>query len=285
MMRLPLLIISLSLLLLAISGCGDENRKGQGDELEAVEIEATPVEPASEIADFKFHTMVANIPSPLVTYDILKAADAPYIKDLSNPLENRSKYHVESRKAMNFGVYMADFGHALLNNDNQKALKYYAAAHGLAKELGFGPVLDEVVNERLIANVGNSDSAKVIINDAYEAVDKYLESNDQLKTAGYIISGGWAQTQYIVLYLLTDTEHEELLNHLRNEVYNQQLHIGNLISFLIEYQNDSHVATLIEQLAAVKGAYDLLIDAGDVTGDKMDGLVSAIAQFRSEIIN
>jgi len=284
-MRLQLLIISISLLSLAICGCGGKNTGSSGGELEAVEIEATPAEPASEIADFKFHTLVANIPSPLVTYDILKAANAPYIKDLSNPLGNRSKYQLESSKAMNFGVYMADFGHALLNDDNQKALRYYAAAYDLAKGLGFDAVLDKVVNERLIANVGNTDSAKVIINEVYEALDTYLESNDQLKTAGYIISGGWAETQHIVLYLVKDTQSESLLEHLRNEVYKQQLHIGNLISFLTEYGSDSDVNALIEQLATVKEAYDLLIDAGDVTGDKMDGLVSAISKFRSNIID
>jgi hypothetical protein len=268
-------------MLLTIFGCG-------GPEVQVAEedvstVEETPVAPVSDMIDFKFHTLVANIPSPLVTYELLRESGVPYYKNLSNPLENRGKYQVESSKAMNFGVYMADFGYALLNEDNQKALKYYAASHNLAKDLGFGPVLDQVVNERLIANVGNSDSAKVIINDTYKAIDRYLRSNDQQKTASYIITGGWMQTQYIVLGMIDDTQSGDILEHLRKEVYKQQMHIGNLITFLIEYQGDADVASLIEHLATVKGAYDRLVDVGDVDGEKKENLKSAINSMRTKI--
>lgn len=282
-MRSYLLILPISLLLLTIIGCG--GAEVQVAEEDVIAIEETPVAPASEMIDFKFHTLVANIPSPLITYELLRESGVQYYKNLSNPLENRGKYQVESSKAMNFGVYMADFGYALLNEDNQKALKYYAASHNLAKELGFGPVLDRVVNERLIANVGNSDSAKAIINDTYKALDKYLRSNNQQKTAGYIITGGWMQTQYIVLVMIDDAQSGEILEHLREEVYKQQLHIGNLITFLIEYQDDADVASLIEHLASVKGTYDQLVDAVDVEGDKMQNLKSAISAMRTKIIN
>ena len=283
MMRFPLIVFSISVLVLTIIGCGGPEVEVSEEDI--IAIEAITADPVSDMADFKFHTLVANIPSPLVTYDLLRRTGTPYYKELSNPLENRSKYQLESSRALNFGVYMADFGYALLNNDNQKALKYYAAAHDLAKGLGFGPVLDEVVNERLIANVGNSDSAKVIINDAYEALDKYLRSNDQLKTAGYIITGGWMQTQHIVLAMIEESESGEVLTHLQGEVYKQQLHIGNLITFLIEYQNDADVASLIEHLAKVKGAYDQLVDAMDVDGAKMKNLQSVITEMRTSITN
>jgi len=281
-MRICLLVLSISLLL-TVLGCGGLDVEVADEEVMA--IEEMPLEPASEVTDFKFHTLIANIPSPLTTYELLQESGAPYHNDLSNPLENRNKYLVEASKALNFGVYMADFGYALLNEDNQKALRYYAVSHTLAKELGFGSVLDQVVNERLIANVGNTDSAKVIINDAYKALDKYLRSNDQQKTAGYIITGGWMQTQHIVLVMIDDAEARVMMEHLREEVYKQQSHIGNLITFLIEYQDDTDVASLIDQLAVVKGEYDQLVDAVDVEGEKVENLKSAVSVMRDQIIN
>ena len=179
-MRYSLFIIPLALVITAILSCGDRVDVLHEDLPE--EVVKIP-EPKTEEADFKFHTLVANIPSPMVTYEVMKESGAAYIKYLSNSLDNRTRYNIESSKAMNFGVYMADFGYALLNDDNQKSLKYYAVAHDIAKELGFGGILDEVVNERLIANVGNIDSSKVILNDAYKALDRYLKTNDQLKTS------------------------------------------------------------------------------------------------------
>jgi len=284
-MRIRRDIVAGSLVLIGLGfyGCDGNDVEVAQEEIQA--IQGVVAEPVSELAEFKFHNLMANIPSPLVTYNILQESGAPYYKELSNPLETRSRYTLESSKGQNFGVYMADFGYALLNNDNQKALKYYAAAHDLANDLGFGAVLDAVVNERLVTNFGNTDSAKVLINDAYRAVDTYLRSNDQLKTAGYMLTGGWMQTQYIVLSMLEGSESETVVNHLRGEVYKQQLNIANLTSFLVEYQSDPHVASLIEELATVKGAYDLLVDAMDVEGGKLEGLKVAISTLRSKIIN
>jgi len=279
-MRKYLLVLSISLLL-SVLGCGGPDVQVE----EVMPIEEMPLEHASEVIDFKFHTLIANIPSPLATYELLRESGAPYLNTLSNPLENRAKYLVEASKAMNFGVYMADFGYALLNVDNQKALKYYAVSRTLAEDLGFGAVLDQVVNERLIDNVGNTDSAKVLINDAYKALDKYLRSNDQQKTAGYIITGGWMQTQHIVLVMIDDAEAGRVMEHLKEDVYKQQLHIGNLITFLIEYQDDTDVASLIEQLVLVKGAYDQLVDSVDVEGEKIKNLKSTISAMRNQIIN
>ena len=121
------------------------------------------------------------------------------------------------------------------------------------------------------------------MNDTYAALDKYLRSNDQLKTSGYIITGGWIQTQYVVLAMMEETESDEVIKHLREEVYRQQLHIGNLIAFLIEFQGDADVASLIEQLVTVKGAYDQLVDAKDVVGEKIEKLQSAISTMRTKI--
>lgn len=282
-MKSPLWIFLFALFFTTIYGCGERVDVLHKDD-EVNEPIAEP-EPATEEAEFKFHTLVANIPSPLVTYEIMKFANAPYIKYLSNTLENRSRYVVESTKAMNFGIYMADFGYALLNDDNQKALKYYAVSHDIAKELGFGAVLDEVVNERLIANVGNIDSSKEILNDAYKALDKYLQTNDQLKTSGYILSGGWLQSQYIVLNVLEESESDSLSLHLQSEIYAQRQHVENLISFLIEYQGDQGIATLIEQLVGVKNVYDRLTEAEKITGDKLVELKAAIAKIRTTIIS
>jgi hypothetical protein len=269
-----------------LSSCGGS----QEEVVDQVEVvEEAPTEVASdkeinELADFKFHSLIANIPSPLNTYDMLHNSGAPYNLDLCNSIEKRENYLTNSSVATNFGVYMADLGYISCNGDNQKIITTYSVVRSFAEKLGFSAILDGVVKDRLQENVGNKDSSMAILDEAYIAMDEYLKSNDQLLNAGFIVAGSWVESQHIALAMLKDPQVYEANEPLRQEIQQQRLHIANLIKFLEEFKDDADVANLLGGFIAVQSAYNHLVDVEDATPESISRLEGAIALIRHSIV-
>lgn len=272
--------------IMIFSSCG-------GSQEEAIEqaevVKEAPAEEATEteineLADFKFHSLIANIPSPLNTYDMLHNSGAPYNLDLCNPIEKRENYHTNASIATNFGVYMADLGYISCNGDNQKTITSYAVVRSFSEKLGFSTILDGVVKDRLQENVGNKDSSLVILDEAYIAMDEYLKSNDQLLNAGFIVAGSWVESQHIALAMLKDSQVYATNEPLIKEIQQQRLHIANMIKFLQEFKDDEDVANLLGGFIAVQSAYNHLVDVDDVTPESITRLEGAIALIRHAIV-
>jgi len=270
-------------------GCGGDGNQNDIEDEEVTE-EETAIAPASELpenelADFKFHTFIANIPSPLETFELLKKAGVSYNDGVGNPVENRKNYTSSTSIALNYGIYMADLGYFSLNEQSQQSIKYYAASRSMAQELGFAEALDQVVSTRFQDNMNNEDSTKVIIDDAYIAMEEYLKSNEQLLTAGYIAVGGWLESQHIAVNLIDD---ETILKNnpvIAEKVFEQRLHIANPIIFLKEYESEQEVVDLISSLETIQAAYNELESGENVNAGSLKKIADAISAMRTGIVS
>ena len=272
--------------IMIFSSCGGSQEEAveQAEVVEEASAEEAAETEINELADFKFHSLIANIPSPLNTYDMLHNSGASYNLDLCNSIEKRENYLTNASVATNFGVYMADLGYISCNGDNQKTITSYAVVRSFSEKLGFSTILDGVVKNRLQENVGNKDSSMVILDEAYIAMDEYLKSNNQLLNAGFIVAGSWVESQHIALAMLKDPQVYATNEPLRKEIQQQRLHIANMIKFLQEFKDDEDVANLLGGFIAVQSAYNHLVDVDDVTSESITRLEGAIALIRHAIV-
>lgn len=243
-------------------------------------VEGTPEGITDELADFKFHTFIANIPSPLQTFHTLKKAGVDFHESLANPVENRVNYTSASSIALNYGIYMADMGYFSLYEQQQQSIRYFAASRELAQELGFADVLDRVASKRFETSMGNSDSAMVIIDDAFIAMEEYLRTNEQLKTMGLISAGSWLESQHIAVSMLLHSEKLADNEELANQVYEQKLHLANLLNFLKEYQDLKEFSDVIDSLKRILVSYNALDNRDAVNKESLQQILDALAIMR-----
>ncbi|PCH95058.1 MAG: hypothetical protein COB85_04935 [Bacteroidetes bacterium] len=236
-----------------------------------------------DLADFKFHTFIANIPSPLKTFHVLKKAGVNFHESLTNPVEKRGNYTGSATIALNYGIYMADMGYFTLYEQQQQSIRYFAASRELAQELGFVDVLDRVASKRFETNMGNSDSTMVIIDDAFVAMEEYLKTNEQLKTMGLISAGSWLESQHIAVSMLINSELITDNLELANQVYEQKLHLANLLNFLEEYASESGFAEVIEGLNQILITYNSLESSDSVNKESLQNILDALAVMRTKI--
>lgn len=233
-----------------------------------------------ELADFKFHTFIANIPSPLQTFHTLKKAGVDFHVNLANPVENRGKYTASSSIALNYGIYMADLGYFTVYEQQQQSIRYFAASRELAQKLGFANILDKVASKRFETNTGNTDSAMVIIDDAFVAMEEYLATNEQLKTMGLISAGSWLESQHITVNMLLHSEKLADSPELANQVYEQKLHLVNLLKFLSEYKDEKEFANVIEGFNRILVVYNTLAGTDSVNTENLQQILDALEDMR-----
>ena len=72
-------LLNLVVFSLILVSCGGEDKASQTVDYSDVEVTEESAEnsaqPINEMADFKFHTMIANLPSPLQTFQIIADVD------------------------------------------------------------------------------------------------------------------------------------------------------------------------------------------------------------------
>lgn len=236
-----------------------------------------------ELMDFKFHTFLANIPSPLETMIKLPEAGIAVDKSILNPIENVDKYRTSAKKALNYGVYGTDLGYMAIYDQSQEIADYFSAVKSLADELGAADQFNEALVKRFQGNMGNHDSLIVLMDKALGETEDYLKSNKRIETATLVLTGSWVESQYILVRSLIMAHERGDLKSLYEKLAEQNNHLKSLIDLLAE-QGTPDTKTWKAELEKLKSVYDAnaIADASEaqlelisvalkVTKDKITG--------------
>lgn len=234
--------------------CGGEEQAPKtmdmGDEAANTESSDEEGEEISGMADFKFHTMVANLPSPLETFHIIEGHDITLNQVDLTPTAKAGELSAVSAKAYGYGVFMTDMGCMAYNHQNQQTLDYFQVCRELANDLGAGDVFDRTITQDFEENTSSEEQFVRMMNDAFDAMDQYMVDNERFVNATEIFVGSWVETQIIATRILKGTELNEDNRPVYEGIYSQKIHTSNLMNVLgeIDQEIDGEVLSAVEDI-------------------------------------
>ena len=241
----------------ALASCGGSKETAPATETSQTDsASSTPAtQPENELADFKFHMAIANIPSPFEVIDMLPKCGIGFNKELINSTDNQSKYQTSAKRALNYGAYVVDLIYLSTNEQYSEVKKYYVTSRDFAKKLDAGDSFEKIAGSRVEQNIDNRDSINRVMDAVYAETDNYLRSNARLLSATQILCGSWLESQYITLNLLKAVDKNKSNEMLFQKVYEQNIHAESLVKLLAEFEKEKDFKGLIEDIKELAKMY------------------------------
>ena len=254
-------VIALVGLVICFSSCGEEASSEKGKVIEGENVEDTIFLDMPELDP----DMAYSVPTPNELFAVIKETGVAYDGSVLNSTDNREKYSSKKAQALNFGVYFADLAFASSFEENASILSYFGTIKILSDELGISNALDAAIYEKVEMSLENQDSDSLLFlsNDTYFQAYSYLEENERGSTLALIVLGGWIES----LYIMTNLGEYEAGSNLVARIGEQKLTVGNLMGFMMKYQDDSNVLEVMEELADIE---ELFWSFEEVEGDKVE---------------
>jgi len=280
MKRLHLLTISILNATLILSSCGGKKNTDEVTET-TVAADTTPI---NDAAQYNFLFTIGNLPSPFTVLEEISKAELPVNTDLLNPTTNADKYHSSLKLSFNYGIYGVDLGYLVINSRLPEMVDYYSSTRKVADKLNLSETFDKF-GSRFESNHDNKDSLTKIIDEAYGATDNYLKSNERLISATQILTGSWLEGQYLTVNLLKEKERTELNEPIYQRIYEQGLHLDNIVKTMDEFKNEKELTSLKKDFDELLAMYKELNSSKDVTKEYLEKLAVKIGDVRNQIIN
>lgn len=221
------------------------------------------------MADFKFHSMIANLPSPLETFHTISNVNMEITGVQLTPTAQAGKLGTMSEKAYGYGVYITDMGFLAYQRQNQQTLEYLQTCRELSQSLGAGEVFDRTISSNFEENTSNEESFVKMMDEAFNAMDEYMVSNERFVNATEIFVGSWVETQLIATHILKGKPLDESNRAVYEGVYSQKMHASNLMNVLgeIDAELDEEVITAVEDLMMFYAGFSSIesISQDDIT--------------------
>lgn len=274
-------VITLSCLGLLFA-CGNETKPTVAAETKA---DTTKKETTTnELADFKFTTLVINIPSPFEIISLLPKAGIPFNAALPNKTENESKYSTTTKKGLNYGVYVVDLIYLSTNEQFSQVKGYLKTTRSLAQSLDCAESFDKVAGARLEQNIDKKDTINKVIDQLYGEMDSYLRSNERLLTATQILVGSWVESQYLTTTLVKDVEKNASNEMLFTKINESKLVLDRLVELLGEFEKEKDFKPFITDLKDLQGTYKELKGTGsDIDKALLAKIQAKLAAMRTKI--
>lgn len=276
-------IITLSALALLVACGGNETTTQEPAKDTAKKAEA-PGEPINELADFEFHTLVINIPSPFEILTFLPKSGIPYNKSMLNSVDNEKKYTTSTRKGLNYGAYIVDLVYLSTNEQFSDVKDYFKTARNLAQSLGCAESFDNISGTRLESNIDQKDTINKVIDQIYTEMDSYLRNNDRLLTATQILVGSWIESQYITVNLIKDVERTKENDVLFQKVLQQNFTAEKLVQLLKEFEKEKDFKVTIDGVKELNTIYAGL-KADNINKESLTKLAAKLTEVRGKMVN
>ena len=275
---------------LFICSCGNETKKGETTSAPVADTAPAKIDSTKTavngLIDFKFYVAVDNIPSPFGTIAKLPHAEIPANTGLLNKPENESKYLTSTKKALNYGVFGVDLMYLATHKEYNHIAKYFATTRSLAVSLDAEESFDKITKSRMEGtNLENKDTITRIVDEAYEASDKYLKSSERQQAATQILTGSWIESVYLTLNTLKGQKRTEKNDFLFMNVYEQKLNLYHLTSLLKEYEKIPDFKALIKKIEALNDDFKKISTDKDVTEEKVNELATKLSAVRDMVVN
>ncbi|NOZ46622.1 MAG: hypothetical protein GXO79_07540 [Chlorobi bacterium] len=226
-----------------------------------------------------------KMPSPVELFMFLKSNEIEYKPNSVSPVENITKYYTNASKAINFGIYASDLAYCTVFGMYQETFLYFSTTRTLATDLGFTSGFDELMVERINANLYNNDSLFQITNDSYADACNYLEESGKKDVLALILAGSWIESVHIIIQSI-DTFSNESPIVIR--LADQRFLLENLVNFFKSIDNNISTDKILDKLFDLQASFDLLYDNADninMTKAQYDEITEKVEKIRTELIN
>lgn len=263
--------------------CGGNEEKNEMSDKEVVPQD-TASGPKDAEKEFKFFTILANVPSPVADLAEINKAGYKYDGTLLNPTTNFEKYNTAFQYASNYGVYSTDLSYAATFSNSTDILKYYVTTRKAAEKAGSLKVFDEITKTgHFEENVKNPDSLKVLLERVDKATDEFLKNDHQLDVAATIVIGAWIETQYLNLSMIKAQKVKDQTVAV-SKVWESKLHLGNILDLLTSYANNPDYTSVTSDLQAYMQNYEGATGADSFSKEKIEKMYADITAIRNKII-
>lgn len=273
-----------SVFLLAACGGSEEKHNQPENDTALEDVSDEPAESGvNPLADFKFHTMIANLPSPLETFHIIEQVNL-HTDDISlTPTSGVHDLSTTMARAYGYGVYMTDMGFMAYEHQNQKTLDYFNVCRDLSNELGAGEVFDRTISSNFEENTTSQEKFIKMMDHAFNEMDQYMVDNERFVNATEIFVGSWVESQVIAASILSGKELTEETRPVYEGIYSQKKHASDLINVLgeIDAEINPEVYEAVEDLMMFYAGFS---DVESISQEDLTELESKLAKLKNLLL-
>lgn len=277
----------IALIFFFLNSCGgaSESETSVTDTLKQSEKNAQQSDTSAEIKEFKFFKAIGDIPSPAHEIVAINNAGIKYNSALPNSIDKESKYADLYTSCLNYGIYSCDLAYCASFKENSDVMKYYVTTRKMAEKVGALSVFDEITQQyRFDSNKKNSDSLENILDKVYYAIEGFCQDQHKLDVAVKMLLGSWIESQYLTLSHLNAETKQEKQKQLQVKLWENFLHLRNILDLLKEYENHPELNQLNTSLVAYADLYKDTHGAEDFSKDRTAKMLALLTKIRSEII-
>jgi hypothetical protein len=169
----------------------------------------------------------------------------------------------------------------MLNDKGADVLKYMRTVLVLSDALGLRGAVDQMVGKRAEKNLSNKDSLLAILQEIFVKSDSYLRTNERVYTATSVFAGSWIESLYLTGRIAEMSDKAEVKNKAKNHLWEQRLHLGNLIAVLEEYADKKDAVALNSELKQIHQELNAIKDAKDLDDAKFKSISEKIFKLRT----
>lgn len=224
-----------------------------------------------------------KVPSPIELYIFMYNADAKFVKENLNSIDNHSKYISRQKKALNLGVYASDLAYCTVFKQNKETFAYFSVTKKMADELGLTEGFDETIVNRIDQNMSNSDSLYQISNDSYATAIRFLEQQGKEDLLPLMVTGAWIESVNLAIKSVTKFDAD---NEIVVRIVDQGLLLESILELFQYVKDEPEFKDIVDKLLDLQQSYDKLLDNTDViiTQKQYEEIVSKVKAIRALFI-
>ncbi len=266
--------------LLSLSNCGGAEHDHPHES--AVADSTSESTELNDTTKFKFDFAIANIPSPANRMHDIVALGVPYDNSILNNTRKVKTYTTEFKKGINMGIYNMDMAYAMMSDAGQDVLNYMKTIIMLSDALGMQSSINSMVGKRFESNIDNKDSLFSVWDEILIKSDVYLRNNQRVQTAATVFTGSWLESLYLSCKAGEKLQDPALKAKVRNNLWEQRLHLGNLVKLLSDFQSDKEIAALLNDLDPIHQEIIINRQPSELTDEDMSSISAKIYALRDK---
>ncbi|MFO7827792.1 MAG: hypothetical protein R6V23_04150 [Bacteroidales bacterium] len=245
-MKTKLFLISGAVLMLFFVFCCKSEKEDAKEEQQSEDL----VEIKDTISD-----IIYVLPSPNEILAEIFIEDIKIDPTLVNSYTNANQYIENRSKAINLGVYIADFAYLSYSPESTTELNYLKVIKKLTEEVNIYGLMENKTLERIQDNLTEKDSLNKISQELYYKISNNLENSDRENLFTLISSGAIIESLYLSVMLVDDfNDYKGIIE----KMYEQKFVFDNFYEYASVYADDPYVKQIMDKLEILKQTFDQL---------------------------
>ncbi len=270
----------------ALISCGGSKDQDHGHDMvdsTSVAVKDTTPVTVDDTTKFKFDYVIANIPSPANMLNDFKSYKAGYNRAILLDVEKAPSVPGDMHKSYYLGALNMDMGYAMTHQVGVDVIKFVKGVVLLSDQLGLSSSINAMVGKRAENNMNNPDSIYKIMDDIFVKSDEYLRTNKRVFTAANIFIGSWIEANYLNYKLYDDIRTPELKQKARRVLWEQRMHLNNIITLMSDFKNERENMDMVEVLKTLNKKITEIKTIDDMTEEKFKKIGSEIETLRMRV--